>query len=758
MTDTPVNDTATTEALPPGSKSAPTPGKHIQTPTVLQMEAVECGAAALGIVLAYYEKYIPLEELRIQCGVTRDGSKASNVLKAARQYGLEAKGFKKEIYEVWDLELPAIVFWNFNHFLVLEGFSGNTIYLNDPAGGPRRVRFEEFDQSFTGVILTFKPTADFVKSGQRSNLLKSLIPRLKGSQRPLFFVILVSLFLLIPGFVFPAFLRLFIDNVLIKGESAWAAGLLVGLVLLVILNAALTGLQQTALARLQTKLSLTTSSQFFWHVLRLPVEFFTQRYGGEIGTRIEINDRVAQLLSGELATNLLNALLIIFYVVIMLQYDVILTIIGVAIALLNLVALRFIYRARADANQKLLADRGSTVGVALSGITAIETLKSAGNESDFFSRWAGFQAKSSNSEQQLAFLSQMLSAVPPLLTSLNTTTILILGGLRVMDGIISIGTLVAFQSLMTSFLAPVNEMVNLGGRLQEAEGDMKRLDDVLHYAADPRVDRPVTPPRPLPSKLSGHIEIRNLTFGYNRLDPPLVDNFSLTLLPSQRVALVGGSGSGKSTVAKLVSGVYESWSGEILFDGLPRDQIPRRVLSNSLAVVDQDIFMLEGSIRQNITMWDPTISEADVLRATKDACIHDDIASKPGGYDHIVQEGGRNFSGGQRQRLEIVRALVNNPTMVILDEATSALDPIVEKQIMDNVRQRGCTCLIVAHRLSTIRDCDQIIVLERGKVVQHGTHDELKNVRGAYANLINAEVANAEEQKPIMQRLFDKLL
>ncbi len=712
--------------------------RRIKTPTVLQMEAVECGAASLGIVLHHYEKYVPLEELRLACGVSRDGSNALNIVKAATQYGLQAKGVRRSSLKgLLNLDLPVIVFWKFTHFLVVEGFGRDHVYVNDPATGPRTVSFQEFDESFTGIVLVTTPGPEFEKEGRPFRLIDSLYTRLQDSRLGVIYVLLASLFLIVPGLGIPVFLRVFVDDVLVGGQN-WITPLLIGMALALLFNAVLTWLQQMYLLRLETKLALSGSSRFFWHVLRLPVEFFTQRYAGDIAFRVQVNDRVAQLLSGDLATAAINTLLIVFYALLMFQYDALLTVISIGVVALNIVALRYISRQRVDANRNLLQERGKLIGTSMDGLETIETLKATGAESDFFARWAGFQAKVINGEQRLGVLTQWLAVLPPLLLTVNTAVVLVIGGLRVQDGFLTIGTLVAFQSLMTNFQRPVSQLINLGSRMQEAEGDMNRLDDVLRYKVDAAVEDEVED-EALTARLEGHLEIRNLTFGYSRLGEPLIEEFSLTLKPGQRVALVGASGSGKSTVAKLVTGLYQPWAGEILYDGLPREVIPRPVMNASLAMVDQTIALFSGTVRDNLTLWNPTIPKAWMIQAAKDAAVHGVINAHPNGYDFELTAGGRNFSGGERQRLEIARALATNPTLLVLDEATSALDPITEKMIDDNLRRRGCTCLIVAHRLSTIRDCDEIIMLERGKIVQRGTHEAMLAEGGPYADLIGME-------------------
>ncbi|WP_274594898.1 NHLP family bacteriocin export ABC transporter peptidase/permease/ATPase subunit [Desulfosporosinus fructosivorans] len=711
--------------------------RRTKVPTVLQMEAVECGAASLAMILAYFGKYRSLEELRVALGVSRDGSKASNILKAARRYDLEAKGYRKEPESLKEMPMPWIIHWNFSHFLVLEGFHKGKVFLNDPGSGRRVVTEEEFSQSFTGVAMTFAPTPQFQKDTKKPSLSSSLIKRLKGSETALVYIILVGLALVIPGLAIPVFSRIFVDDILLGGRASWVGPLLLGMGITAALRGILTWLQQYYLLRLETKIALTTSGQFLWHILRLPTEFFSQRFAGDITSRMQSNDRVAKLLSGQLATTALNLVMIIFYFALMLQYNVILASVGLVIALINGLYLKFISVKRVDQNKKLLKDRGKQVGVGMAGLQIIETLKATGSESDFFAKWSGYQAKALNSEQELGVSSQFLTAFPTFLTGINNTIVLALGGFLIMEGQMTIGMLVAFQSLMASFMSPVTGMVGLGSELQEVEGEMNRLDDVLKYPVDQdaKGERGETTPYS-GQKLEGYIELSEITFGYSSLEPPLIEEFSLSLRPGSRVALVGGSGSGKSTVAKIIAGIYRPWSGSILFDGQPRTSFQRTTISNSLAMVDQEISMFQGTVRDNITLWDETISEFEMIRAAKGACIHDDITARSGGYDQQVEESGKNFSGGQRQRLEIARALAQNPTIMIMDEATSALDPVTEKNIDENIRRRGCTCIIVAHRLSTIRDCDEIIVLEKGKITERGTHEELKDRAGIYAKLI----------------------
>jgi len=722
------------------SKHLQRPGKRVKTPTLLQMEAVECGAAALGIILGYYGRTVPLPELRIECGVSRDGSKASNLVKAARRYGMQAKGFKKGLDTLQALPVPYIVFWNFNHFLVVEGFNKKRVYLNDPASGPRSVSWQEFDQGYTGVVLVMEPSSEFQKGGQKPTITYALWRRLKGAKLALLYTTIIGFLLVIPGLAIPVFSQMFVDYVLIEGREDWLSSIILGIAIALSLRGILKFLQLRYLRKLRLKLAVGMSGKFLWHLLRLPIRFYAQRFAGEISNRVSLNNRVADLLSGELVTTIIDSVMVLFYAAIMFTYDWQLTLIGSFFSLINVVILQGVSRYRIDANLRLVQDRGKVAGVSIAGLQSIETIKASASESDFFARWSGYYTKYINAQQNLEITSSTLSILPSFLQSLTFAFILIIGGFRVMSGDITIGMLVAFQLLMQNFLEPVIRLVSFGGKLQDLEGSLNRLEDVLQNDTDEILNEeqilPYTFTNP---KLEGYVELCNVTFGYSHVDSPLIENFNLKIQPGQRIALVGGSGSGKSTVAKLMTGLYTPWEGEILFDGQLRNKIPRTVLANSLSVVEQDIFLFSGTVRENLTLWDTTISDLNIIRACEDAVIQEVILALPGGYEGQLMEGGVNLSGGQRQRLELARSLVNNPSILIMDEATSALDTETEQIVDRNLRKRGCTCILVAHRLSTIRDCDEIVVLDQGKIVERGTHEELLAQGGLYSKLIKSE-------------------
>lgn len=712
-----------------------------RTPSVLQLEAVECGAAALAMVLGHYGRIVPLTTLRRECGVSRDGSKASNIVRAARRYGLEAKGFSKSFEKLFELKPPFIVFWNFNHFVTCEGFGKDRVFLNDPAVGHRTVTMKEFRRSFTGVVLVMSPTPEFQPGGELPSVVGAIKRRLVGASRAISYCFLAGLLLTVPGLAVPAFNQVYIDSVILQGRADWLRPLLLAMGVALVLTAVLSFLQRRFLRRLKIKLSIKFSSDYVWHLLHLPASFYAQRFAGEIANRSQINNKLADLLSGRLALTAIDVTMMGIYALLMLYYDVWLTLIGVGFAIVNGVVLHRISQQRVEINMRVLTEYGKAQGVGMAGLQSIETIKAGGIEAGFFSQWSGYYAKAAGARQSLEMSNQWLDLTPTLLTALTNAAILGFGGLRVMHGEMSIGMLVAFQSLMTSFLNPINELMSLGGAFQDMRGDLERVDDVLNNdtVAKPVVRQLYDDAGERITRLKGYVELRNVTFGYSPLDKPLFEDFNLTIAPGERVALVGGSGSGKSTLSKLICGEYEPWTGEVLLDGLPRNQIPEDVLRNSFAVVDQDISLFEGTVRENLTLWDETVEDERLRRALQDAAAAEFIMAMPGGIDARLLEGGVNLSGGQRQRLEIARALTLDPAVLVFDEATSALDADTEGVVMERLRTRGCTAILVAHRLSTVRDCDVILVLKHGKVLERGTHDELWAADGEYANLMRAD-------------------
>jgi len=711
-----------------------------KVPVVMQMEALECGAASLAMVMAYYDKWVPLEQVRLDCGVSRDGSNAKNVLMAARSYGFTAQGFRCEVDALkTSMSFPCIIHWNFNHFVVLDGFKGKYAYINDPARGEVKVPLEEFDQSFTGIVLQIEPGEGFQPGGKRKSTLDFARKRLHGAGAAVAFVLLSTVIGYLFGIINPVLSRFFMDR-LLTGENRELLMPFLGLMIaLGFCQIVIDWVRAIYALKINGKMTLYGSSSFMWKVLRMPMEFFSQRMSGDILQRSGTNAAIASTLVNTFTPLLLNTIMMFVYLVFMLRYSVMLTMIGIGTIVLNLVVSRIISRKRVNITRVQMRDAGKLSAATISGIQMVETIKASGAENGYFQKWAGYQASVNAAGVKYAKLNAYLGTIPSLLGTLANSAVLILGVLLAMQGKFSLGQILLFQGFLSSFMSPAMTLVSAGQTIQEMRTEMERVEDVMEYPTDPNYsDEPLQDDKDY-SKLTGRVELKNVTFGYSRLGKPLIENFSMSMQPGSRVAFVGTSGCGKSTLSKLISGLYVPWSGEILFDGKPIRDIDRSVFTGSVAVVDQEIVLFEDTIANSIKMWDESIEDFEMILAARDAQIYDDIMAREGGFYGKLTEGGKDLSGGQRQRLEIARVLAQDPSIIIMDEATSALDAKTEYELVKAVKDRGITCIVIAHRLSTIRDCDEIIVMDKGKVIERGTHDELYANGGFYADLIASD-------------------
>ncbi len=720
-------------------KGSRKPIKHgvAKTPVVMQMEALECGAASLCMILAYYGKWVPLEQARTDCGVSRDGSNAKNIVLAAKQYGLDAGGYRLEPDELFEEgQFPCIVHWEFNHFIVVEGISGNKVHVNDPGRGSITISKERFDEGFTGIALMFEPTDDFVADGKQRSVVSFAKERLKGSLPALMFVVITTVITSLTTIVSSGFSRIFMDQLLPGINEEWVFPFFTGLGVITALQITASWIQAVYQLRINGKMDAVGSTSYMWKILRLPMEFFSQRMAGDIQGRMLSNATIAGTVVNTVGPLVLNTAMMIFYLVVMIRYSLLLTCVGLVSVFINAGISRYISNKRVNVTRVMMRDSGKLASATVNAVDMIETIKASGAENGFFEKWAGYQASVNTQTVRYRKQDLMLGIIPGVISSAMNILVSCIGIGLIIKGDFTVGMVLAFQGFMTEFMAPAGQLIGAVQLIQEMRTSMERIEDVMNYPDDPQFMADTEVDRY--DKLGGTLSMQNVTFGYSKLAEPLIVDFNLELKQGDRVAFVGATGSGKSTLSKLISGLYQPWSGQILFDGRPIGDIDRNIFRGSVAVVDQDITLFEDTISDNIKMWDSSIEDFEMIMAARDARIHDDIMQRSGNYRYKITEGGRDFSGGQRQRLEIARVLAQDPTMVILDEATSALDAKTEFEVVQSIKDRGITCIVIAHRLSTIRDCDEIIVLDHGKVVERGTHTELMKKNGAYKMLVDS--------------------
>lgn len=700
------------------------------------MSTPECGAAALTMVLGFYGKLLPLASVRERCPASRCGSTPEQVLQAAESFGLTGQVQKADLPTLKEMKLPVIALWNRKYYVVVKRFRGGSVYLNDPSSGAYAVTEERFMRSYSGTVLVLEPGPDFEPGGRRESLLTLLRRRLRTGSRSMLAIFLLRALSTGADLALLALIRRMVDQVM-SGERPGLYGpLLAAMSLVLLAELGFSVLEIIRLCRTSRRLAADSGGSLFKRMLELPMSFYEQHFAGDILDRLEKNTRLDDSLLRTLLPTVVDAASLVFYLGLLLFYDPALAAVCLAVEVAYILISLWYQRRIAIQSRSLSTSSGLVNTSLLNGLGTIETIRSTGSERAFFSLWSASQRDLQAKSAKMLRMNALSSFLGGSRNSISSGCLLFLGAVFMIRGSFTVGMLATFQSALNVVRRSLGDLVGISNDLTGRRTDIERVDDILAREAEPSV--------PLDDesqarKLSGGVQISHVTFRYNDGDWPAADDMALTVEPGQMVALVGSTGCGKSTLLKLIAGLYRADEGDILYDGMRREQIPDVVFHSSLASVDQEISVFNDTISANLKMWDPTVADYEVILAARDAQIHRRIISAPDGYDSVLYENGGNFSGGELQRLELARALSQEPTLLLLDEFTSALDALTEEKVFQAIRAKGTTCILAAHRFSTVVSCDRIVVMDQGRIVEQGTHEQLYQAGGLYRRLVDMQ-------------------